>query len=205
MAGAPTLTEAPSGCSNAFCGLIEANEPLIGGKMAEQRLTVSVGEEVPLSIVSTVAMDVGSGIAVALAGSSIGDEQIAEPKICDADMLGWKGPSSGPGPVLLPKSFNPGDSVPDERPKATKATTVDKLGNADAAEGVEALFVSKPKQSKEEKEMAKLEKAASKGDAKAATKLQRLKVRQAIAKKRAAGEEVYTDDELEAAGLSATT
>ena len=68
---------------------------------------------------------------------------------------------------------------------------------------MEALFVSKPKLSKEEKEMAKLEKAAAKGDAKAATKLQHLKLRQAIATKRAAGEEVFTDDELEAAGLSA--
>ena len=44
---------------------------------------------------------------------------------------------------------------------------------------------------------------AAKGDEKAATKLQHLKVRQAIAAKRAAGEEVFTDDELEAAGLSA--
>ena len=122
----------------------------------------------------------------------------------DADMLGWKGPSTGSGPALLPKYFAPGDSAPGERPKAVKAAAaVDKLGNDDAAEGVEALFVSKPKLSKEEKEIAKLEKAAAKGDAKAATKLQHLKVRQAIAAKRAAGEEVYTDDELEAAGLSA--
>ena len=75
------------------------------------------------------------------------------------------------------------------------------MGNTDAPEGVDALFISKPKLSKEEKEIAKLEKAAAKGDAKAATKLQHLRVRQAIAAKRAAGEEVYTDEELEAAGL----
>ena len=103
----------------------------------------------------------------------------------------------------LPKSFAPGDTAPEEQPKALKAEVkLDKLGNADAADGVEALFISKPKQSKEEKEMAKLEKAAAKGDAKAAIKLQHLKLRQAIAAKRAAGEEVYTDDELEAAGLT---
>ena len=50
-------------------------------------------------------------------------------------------------------------------------------------------------------ERAKLEKAAAKGDAKAALKLQHLRLRQEIAAKRAAGEEVYTDDELEKAGL----
>lgn len=142
---------------------------------------------------------------VALVGSSIGDVEVSEPTVCDADMLGWKGPmSGGASPALLPKSFAPGDSAPDERPKAAKAAAaVDKLGNEGGAEGVEALFVSKPKLSKEEKEMAKLEKAAAKGDAKAALKLQHLKLRQAIAAKRAAGEEVFTDDELEAAGLSA--
>ena len=61
---------------------------------------------------------------------------------------------------------------------------------------------SKPKLSKEEKEIAKLEKAAAKGDAKAATKLQHLKLKQSVAARRAAGEEVFTDDELEAAGLT---
>ena len=134
----------------------------------------------------------------------MGDVEISEPIICNAEVLGWKGPSTGPGPALLPKSFAPGDSAPDERPKVVKpAAALDKLGNEDAADGVEALFVSKPKLTKDEKEMAKLEKAAAKGDAKAATKLQHLKVRQAIAAKRAAGEEVFTDDELEAAGLTA--
>ena len=78
------------------------------------------------------------------------------------------------------------------------------LGGALLAEGGEALFVSKPKLSKAEKEMAKLEKAAAKGDTKAATKLQHLRLRQEIEARRAAGEEVYTDDELEAAGLSAS-
>lgn len=104
----------------------------------------------------------------------------------------------------MPKSFSPGDAAPDERPKAVQApVAVDKSGNAVVEEGVEALFVTKPKATKEEKEIAKLEKAAAKGDAKAANKLQLLKLRQAIAAKRAAGEEVFTDDELEAAGLSA--
>jgi len=203
IAGTPTLSEAPTGCSNAVCGLVETSEPVVAGK--KHILTVNVGEEAPLSIISTVAVDVGTRIVVALAGSSIGDsENISEPKICDPDMLGWKGPSTGPGPALLPKTFAPGDSAPEERPKAVKAVAeVDKLGNAEGIEGVEALFVSKPKLSKEEKEIAKLEKAAAKGDAKATTKLQVLRLRQTIAAKRAAGEEVYTDDELETAGLSA--
>ena len=205
ITGAPTLKDAPSGCSNAVCGLVEASDAVAAGKKTTHKLSVDVGEKAPLTITSATAIDVGTRIVVALAGSSVGDLEISEPIICDADMLGWKGPSLGPGPALLPKSFAPGDPAPDERPKAVKsaASTVDKLGNADAADGVEALFVSKPKLSKEEKEMAKLEKAAAKGDAKAATKLQHLKLRQAIAAKRAAGEEVFTDDELEAAGLAA--
>jgi hypothetical protein len=203
VAGAPTLKEAPSGCSNAVCGLVEASEST-AGKKTTYKLTVNVGEEAPLTVLSTAPVDVGCRIVVALPGSSIGDADVFEPTLCDAAMLGWKGPSNEIGPALLPKTFAPGDSAPCERPKAVKAVAVvDKLGNVDAAEGVEALFVSKPKLSKEEKEMAKLEKAAAKGDAKAVSKLQHLKLRQAIAAKRAAGEEVYTDDELEAAGLSA--
>jgi hypothetical protein len=203
VAGAPTLTAAPTGCSNAVCGLVEASEP-VAGKKTTYMLSIDVGEQAPLSISSAVEIDVGTRIVVALAGSCIGDAEISEPVICDADMLGWKGPSTGPGPALLPKSFSPGDSAPDERPKTVKAAAaVDKLGNEGVAEGVEALFVSKPKLSKEEKEMAKLEKAAAKGDAKAANKLQHLKLRQTIAARRAAGEEVFTDDELEAAGLAA--
>ena len=204
VANAPTLTEAPTGCSNAVCAIVEASQALSSGKKSAHKLTVNVGEAEPLTVVSAVAIDVGSRIVVALAGSSIGDAEVSEATICDADMLGWKGPSSGTGPALLPKEFAPGDSAPDERPKAAKAkAAMDKLGNDDAAEGVEALFVSKPKLTKEEKEMAKLEKAANKGDAKAAVKLAHLKLRIAIAEKRAAGEECFTDDELEAAGLSA--
>ena len=146
-------------------------------------------------------MDVGSRIVVALAGSSIGDTEVVEPTICDAHMLGWKDKLAGP--VQLPKSFAAGDSAPDERPKAVKAEkAVDKLGNAEADAGVEQLFISKPKLSKEDKEIAKLEKAAAKGDAKAATKLQLLKLKQSIAARRANGEEVFTDDEMEAAGLA---
>ncbi|KOO35300.1 hypothetical protein Ctob_012469 [Chrysochromulina tobinii] len=203
VAGAPTLTEAPTGCSHAVCGLVEKNEEVGTGKKMTYTLTVNVGEELPLILASTVAVDVGARIVVALAGSCIGDVEVSAPTICDAQMLGWTGPSSA-GPALLPKTFNPGDDAPKDRPKAGKATAaLDKLGNVEVAEGVDALFVSKKKLTKEEKEIEKLEKAAAKGDEKAATKLQHLKVRQAIAAKRAAGEEVFTDDELEAAGLSA--
>lgn len=203
VAGNPTVLDAPSGCSNAVCGLVEASETVVAGKRSTFKLCVHVGDEAPLTLVSSAEIAVGSRIVVALAGSSIGDAEVSEPTICDADALGWGGPA-GLGPALLPKSYVPGDAAPTERPKAVKeAAAVDKLGNAEAAEGVEALFVSKPKLSKEDKEIAKLEKAAAKGDAKAATKLQHLRVRQAIASKRAAGEEVYTDDELEAAGLNA--
>ena len=100
VAGAPILTEAPSGCSNAVCGLVEASEPVATGKKTTYRLTVNVGEQAPLSVASTVAVDVGARIVLALAGSSIGDAEVSEATICDAEMLGWKGPSSGPGPAL---------------------------------------------------------------------------------------------------------
>ena len=187
VTGAPLLTEAPTGCSNAVCGVVEAIEEVTSSKKTSHRLTVDVGEEAPVTVLSATAIDVGSRIVVALVGSSIGDADVSEPTLCDATMLGWKGPSTGPGPALLPKTFAPGDSAPDERPKAVKAAApVDKLGNADVAEGVDALFVSKPKLTKEEKEIAKLEKAA-KGDAKAATKLQHLKLRQAMPRVRRRG------------------
>jgi hypothetical protein len=202
VAGAPTLTDAPTGCSNAVCALVVTATTSANKK--SYTLTVDVGEEATLTVHSVgFPVDVGSRVVVALAGSSIGDVELSEPRICSADMLGWKGPSNGPGPVQLPKTFAPGDSAPGERPKVVKAEApVDKLGNADAAEGVDALFISKPKLSKEEKEIAKLEKAAAKGDAKAASKLQILKLKQSIAARRAAGEEVFTDDEMEAAGLT---
>ena len=203
IAGAPELTDAPTGCSNAVCAVV-VESAASSAKKNVFTLTVDVGEADHLTVTSNgFAVDVGSRIVVALAGSSIGDAEISEPTICDENMLGWKGPSAGPGPAQLPKSFAPGDSAPEERPKAVKAAAaVDKLGNEDVADGVEALFVSKPKLSKEEKEIAKLEKAAAKGDAKAATKLAHLKLKQSIAARRAAGEEVFTDDELEAAGLT---
>lgn len=194
VSGAPKLKDAPTGCSNAVCGIVEASEA--AGKKTS--LTVDVGEAEPLKVVSPEPFDAGTRIVVALVGSTIGDVEVTQPTICTAAMLGWAGPG-GTGPVTLPKAFSPGEAAPDEKPKAGKAKAeVDAMGNV---VGVEAMFVSKPKPTKEEKEIAKLEKAAAKGDAKAALKLQHLRLRQEIAAKRAAGEEVYTDDELEKAGL----
>ena len=45
--------------------------------------------------------------------------------------------------MLLPKTFAPGDSVPDERPKAGRAAAaLDKMGNAEgAAEAVEVRSI----------------------------------------------------------------
>ena len=48
--------------------------------------------------------------------------QVADPwpmAVRDADMLGWKSPSRGPGTALLPKSFAPGEPGPDERARAS--------------------------------------------------------------------------------------
>ena len=195
VAGAPKVKAAPTGCSNAVCGVVEASEA--AGKKAS--LTVNVGEAEPIKVVSPEPFDAGSRIVVALVGSTIGDDEVTQPTICTAAMLGWEG-SAGTVPVTLPKAYSPGEPAPDERPKAggKASTELDAMGNVVA---VEALFVSKPKATKEEKEIAKLEKAAAKGDAKATVKLQHLRLRQEIAAKRAAGEEVYTDDELEKAGL----
>ena len=88
VSGAPTLKAAPSGCSNAVCGLIEAKEDT--GKK-NVRLTVNVGDAEPLVVVSAVDVDVGMRIVVALPGSSVGDDEVTQPLICDAVMLGWEG------------------------------------------------------------------------------------------------------------------
>ena len=149
VSGAPTLKAAPVGCSNAVCGLVTASEPVAGKKV---RLTVDVGEEQPLTVLSAASVDTGARIVVALVGSSIGDTEVTIPTICDAAMLGWDGRGAS-GPATLPKAFSPGDAAPNERPKAGRAAAaeVDKLGNVVDGAGVDALFVSKPKLSKAEK------------------------------------------------------
>ena len=185
---------------NAVCGVVEAIEEVASAKTAH-RLSADVGEEarsqsLPLPLMSAHGLWWPSS-AAPLAMLRCQSRHCAMRR-CLAGR-----PVHRPRPALL-EDLCPRRLCARRAPKAVKAAaTVDKLGNADVAEGVDALFVSKPKLTKEEKEIAKLEKAAAKGDAKAATKLQHLKLRHAIAAKRAAGEEVYTDDELEAAGLSA--
>ena len=54
VSGAPTLKAAPVGCSNAVCGLVTASEPVAGKKV---RLTVDVGEEQPLTVLSAASVD----------------------------------------------------------------------------------------------------------------------------------------------------
>ena len=70
VAGAPTIKDAPTGCSNAVCGIIVEIKSTGTGKKATHSLTVDVGESTPIKVVSTVAMDAGTRIVVALAGSS---------------------------------------------------------------------------------------------------------------------------------------
>lgn len=87
-------------------------------------------------------------------------------------------------------------------------------------EEIEQLFVTKPKLSKEDKQIAAMEAKEARKRAKAAksgvkadevldtgprkpTKLELAKLKKAVAVRREQGEDVYTDDELEAAGFLA--
>ena len=146
--------------------------------------------------------------------------------LCDGTMLGWTGAGVAAGsPALLPSSFAPGDAAPSERPKrGGKAEEPAFAGFDKQDDGPTALFG--PVLTKDEKKALaakkKAERAAKKGGGAtesegtaeggvtaaasdkprvAPTKADLKRIRKAVADKRKAGEEVATDDELEAAGF----
>lgn len=220
---APTLKEEVKGCTDAVCGVVETMEKASGKFL---KLSVNIGEELPLSIVTNwEGLDVGLRVCIAVVGSFVADVEVkpverggalSQGLLCDSSMLGWAGGTTG-SPVLLPTSFEPGMPAPTERPKRTAANVEDPR---DPSAGAEALFG--PVLTKEEKKAAaatkKAEREAKKKgggvevDAKtkaakprvAPTKADLKKIKKLTADKRkaaAAGEEVFTDDELERAGF----
>ena len=52
VAGAPTIKEAPSGCSNAVCGVVVEASSSGTGKKTTHLLVVDVGEPAPVNVVS---------------------------------------------------------------------------------------------------------------------------------------------------------
>eukprot|EP00966_Prymnesium_polylepis_P294647 6804129-Prymnesium_polylepis.1 len=65
-------------------------------------------------------------------------------------MLGWSGGSAGAA-ALLPSSFQPGDSAPDERPKRVKSAEEPAFAGFDTGGDEEAKPLFEAKLSKEEK------------------------------------------------------
>jgi hypothetical protein len=233
VAHSPIILDAVAGCSGAVVGQVLSSEPnTSGGKTKGHKLLVECGEQKPVVVVCHVPVDVDALVCVALAGSLIGEQVVEENavvkgvvtggQICTSAMLGWDNAEKDSGVVeLRAGSLLIGDPAPGERPKARKAKTLDALGNEVALnEQVDALFVTKPKVSKEERAAEREAKRALKGKDKedgkddpaevalgengkpVASKAQTKLLKKQIADKRKAGEEVYTDDEFEGAGFA---
>jgi len=164
---------AAEGCK---VGLVEACEP-VPGKSKLLKLSVSVGEEQPLTIVTNATnVELGSRVVVAPIGSTVGGTvvkkaivggQASEGMLCDAPMLGWKGGGAGAA-ALVPDSFSPGDEPPKERPRGGGAEKGGEAGDFPSKE-VEPLFKMKEKLSKEEKKALAAQKKAER-DAKKSAK-----------------------------------
>lgn len=213
VSGNPVLQEELTGCVGAMVGMVES----VDGTRKNQKVTLRMGAPDDLLVVqSKFGVSVGDCVAVAPPGSMIGETVVNRPKLLDEVMLGWT-----PNPVdncavkLNKFDLVPGDSVPTEKPeKKTAAVAIDAMGNAIIEEGLESLYVSKVKLTKEEKMAIKAEKAKQKA-IKAGTWVEKetelttaskkdIKAARARAKKRREqGEEkIDTDAELEEAGMS---
>ena len=217
VTGNPALRDAPTGCSDAVCGIVVK---VAKTKTKEVLCTVDVGDEEMLEVATRFAdVTEGSRVAVAVAGSFVGDAQVSQAKLCDVVMLGWDTGGSTKTFAVMPRALELGQAVPESRPAGRVKGAVDKLGNAIDAntDELESLFVTKPKQSKEDKELEKLEAKEAKRLAKLAkagkadevfepdtrgpNKLELARIRKVVRDKRAKGEEACTDDETEAAGF----
>jgi len=187
----------------------------VDGTAKNQKVILRMGAPDDLLVVnSTFSVAVGDCVAVAPPGSVVGDSVVEQPRLLDEVLLGWT-----PNPVancaVKLNNLVPGDSVPSERPEKKRAVVaVDAMGNEIIEEGMESLYVTKVKLTKEEKSAIKAEKAkqkaiqagtwveketelttASKKDIKAA--------RGRAKKRREEGEDdIDTDRELEEAGMS---
>ena len=201
------MKEESTGIAGALCGMVDHVE----GTKKNQIVKLRMGA--PDDIISVCCgwvVTVGDVVAVAPAGVA-GDNAI----LLDEAQLGWS-TSSGSPVVLQQFDLLPGDSVPDCKPeKKKKALALDKLGNEIEEEGLDNLYASKAKLTKEEKAAQKAEKAKAKAVANGTWKepeeeeketVQASKKEVKDASKRAkarrvGGEEVSTDDELDSVGL----
>ncbi|GMH92078.1 hypothetical protein TL16_g12241 [Triparma laevis f. inornata] len=214
VSGNPTLKDELTGCAGALVGLVES----IDGPRKNQKVTLRMGAPDDLLIVdSNFGCNVGDFIAVAPAGSVIGDLVVSKPKLLDEVHLGWTSGSSNCSVRLNAFDLLPGDSVPSTRPeKKKKVKEVDAMGNEIVEEGQESLFTTKVKLTKEEKLAAKKEKAKQKAikngtwvepteepeELKIASKKEIKLARVNAKKRREKGEDdVDTDQELEENGL----
>lgn len=169
-------------------------------------------------------VDVDSRVVVACVGSLVNEQEVtkttvagvvSEGVLCDTAMLGWKGGVQG-AVALLPASFVPGDSAPLEKPRRGEALT-DAAGNAIVCGMNEEIGEKKVLTKEEKKAETALKKAAREAKKKEAkgevpteemrnlpkAPMKELKrIKKLTADKRKKGEEVWTDDELEAAGFA---
>lgn len=193
-------------------GMVERLE----GTRKNQKVILRMGAPDDLLVVqSKFAVAVGDCVAVAPAGSVVGDSVVTHPKLLDEVLLGWTPNPVADCAVKLHKfDLLPGDSVPSERPeKKKKAAAVDAMGNEIIEEGMESLYVSKVKLTKEEKMAIKAEKAKQKAieagtwvekdtELTTATKKDVKAARARAKKRRAEGEDdIDTDHELEEVGM----
>jgi hypothetical protein len=214
VSGNPLMRAEVSGCAGALCGMVDAIE----GSRKNQQITVRMGAPDDLLTMSCAwSVRIGDVVAVAPVGSVVGDVGVTKPFLVDEAQLGWEGGSSNTAAIFNHYDLLPGDSAPSERPERKRvAKEVDNMGNEIVDEGMENLYVTKPKLTKEEKAAAKAEKAKQKAIAngtwvepeeeevelKIASKKD-IKAAKSRAKKRREGgeDEVTTDVELESAGL----
>jgi hypothetical protein len=216
VSGNPTLLDEVKGCAGALVGMVDALE----GSRKNQKIVLRMGaSDDLLTIQCAWGVAVGDCVAVAPAGSVVGDTAVNDPVLLDEVQLGWENGAANAAVRLNPFDLLPGDSVPMERPERKKAArAVDAMGNEIEEETLESLYVTKPKLTKEEKAAAKAEKAKQKaikngtwvepeekaeaGELEPASKKQIKEAQKNAKKRREAGEdEIGTDDELEAAGL----
>jgi len=98
-----------------------------GGKL--KVCSIDVGAEAPVTVVTNATniaeRTIGKLVCVATVGSEVEGVKVtrravggttSEGMLCDSPMLGWSGGAAGIA-VLIPDSFNPGDSPPSSRPR----------------------------------------------------------------------------------------
>merc|ERR1712194_524051 len=127
MGGNPKMKAQATGCTDAVVGLVDSCD-VTAGKKTLKKLSVDIGQELPVTIVtSSESVSVGSRVVVARVGSFVNEQEVKTTTLCDTAMLGWKGGAEG-DVALLPASFVPGDCAPSEKPSRREAVT-DAAGN----------------------------------------------------------------------------